>query len=547
MVLAFAAALVAATPASANIDDRTAILTYANARAAVSFGALDRAAEGYGALLALTPDNTQLAGKALGGAIAAGNRPLAVKAARILEKSGTPGQEARFVLLTEAIRLGDWKEADRYLEAIREQPPLGLLAPIPQAWIAFERSPRSAVAILDRAAAQKAMVSYTSEHRALMLLALGEYQEGAEALRQYSEASGGRALRLRVAGAAQLAAEGKRELALGLLQGDAEPIVAARSLIEQGRPVPGAVDGARAGIAEFLVRIATDLAGQNSPGPALHYARLATFLAPENSETWLVVSDLLNSGKQPSEAVAALDNVAAGDPFAALARDTRLRLLAASGDSKAAIARAEEQARAATAGAAEWARLGDLYNGERRFAEAAEAYGRALALATDETKPPPKWTLHLLRGGALEQAGRWGEARPELEAAYRLAPDQPLVLNYLGYAQLERRENLVEAEKLVREASRRDPDNGGIMDSLGWALFLNGRVREAIELLERAAAAELGDPTIHEHLGDAYYTAGRRVEARFAWQAALVTADESDTVRLRAKIDTGLTPQLASP
>ena len=120
------------------------------------------------------------------------------------------------------------------------------------------------------------------------------------------------------------------------------------------------------------------------------------------------------------------------------------------------------------------------------------------------------------------------------------------MLNYLGYAQLARRENMVEAERLVREAHRLAPDNAAITDSLGWALYLKGELTEAIQLLEQAAQGEPADVEINEHLGDAYFTAGRRTDARFAWQAALVYAENDDAARLRTKIDTGLTPQLAA-
>ena len=154
--------------------------------------------------------------------------------------------------------------------------------------------------------------------------------------------------------------------------------------------------------------------------------------------------------------------------------------------------------------------------------------------------------MWLFRGGAHDEAGDWPQAKAALETAYRLAPEQPLVLNYLGYAQLERRENMAEAERLVREAHRLAPDNPAITDSLGWALFLSGRTDEAIGLLEQAVEGAPGDVEINEHLGDAYFAAGRRVEARFAWAAARVYAEDEDAARLDAKMVAGLTPRLAA-
>jgi Flp pilus assembly protein TadD len=122
-----------------------------------------------------------------------------------------------------------------------------------------------------------------------------------------------------------------------------------------------------------------------------------------------------------------------------------------------------------------------------------------------------------------------------------------VVLNFLGYSQLERRENLAEAERLIREASKLQPDDAAITDSLGWALYVRGDLPQAIALLERAAQSQPADTAINEHLGDAYYSAGRRFEARYAWQAALTYAEGDAATRLRAKIDSGLKPALAAP
>ena len=151
-----------------------------------------------------------------------------------------------------------------------------------------------------------------------------------------------------------------------------------------------------------------------------------------------------------------------------------------------------------------------------------------------------------MRGGALDQAGDWPGARAALRRAYTLAPQQPYVLNYLGYALLVRNEEVGEAERLIREAHRLAPDNAAITDSLGWALYRKGQLAEAVPLLEQAAQAEPADVEINEHLGDVYFAAGRRVEARFAWRAASVYAEGATATRIAAKMDRGLTPELAA-
>ena len=235
------------------------------------------------------------------------------------------------------------------------------------------------------------------------------------------------------------------------------------------------------------------------------------------------------------------------DPFAAGANDARIKALLATGDKEMALTEAEAAVKAETATSADWVRLGELYGELERFGDSARAYAEAIRTAQPDSASQPLWTLWLLRGSALDQADQWPEAKAALEEAYKLAPNQPLVLNYLGYAQLERRENLPEAERLIQEASRLQPDDAAITDSLGWTHYIRGNLPKAIELLEAAVAGQPADPAINEHLGDAYYTAGRHYEARYAWEAALLHAEEDAAKRLRAKIETGLTPELASP
>jgi Flp pilus assembly protein TadD len=301
-------------------------------------------------------------------------------------------------------------------------------------------------------------------------------------------------------------------------------------------------------VAQLFVRVAIDINRERTTPLALALARLASFLAPENAETWLVTSELLAAEGHNDAGLAVLGRIPVDDPFAAAARQERVQLLVRKGEQEAALAEALEASARPQAGADDWTRVGDLYAALSRQAEAATAYGRALALAeADPLAKDQLWTLWLLRGGSLERAGDWEPAQAALRKALALAPEQAVVLNYLGYAQLERRENLDEAQKLIEQASRLKPEDPAITDSLGWLYFLRGDVPKAIETLERAVAGEPAEPTINEHLGDAYWTAGRKYEARYAWTAALVYAEEADAERITLKLDTGLSPAVAAP
>ena len=147
--------------------------------------------------------------------------------------------------------------------------------------------------------------------------------------------------------------------------------------------------------------------------------------------------------------------------------------------------------------------LGDM----DRHAEAAAAYGEAIA-RSKQGGSDSLWTLYLLRAASLEQADRWTEAKAELETAMKLEPDNPLLLNFLGYGKLERGEDLDAAEAMIRKASALRPDDASITDSLGWALYKRGRLPEAIATLTRAAAGDPAQSEIHEHLGDALFSVG---------------------------------------
>jgi tetratricopeptide (TPR) repeat protein len=534
------------TPAAASIDDRAELSAYVRARAADSLGAAEQAAKDYAAALAFSPDNAVLAARTMTQAIAAGDRALALTSARILERSGMLAPDARLLLLGEAVRNKNWKAATVHADAIAQDEVFSFMTPVLRAWIAVETR-GDPMKMLDTAASHPLAASYAAEHRPLIQLVTGRKDEGVAGLLRTNEGAGARATRLRLAGAAYLARRRDRERAMLLLEGDAEPVRIARQLVERRKPIPGEIGGARAGIAEFLIRVAVDLQRQNATQIALTHARLATFLAPENSETWLVTGELLSAQQQHRPALAALANVPATDPFATAATDARVKYLLAAQDKQTALAEAEAAVKGGSASSADWVRLGELYGELQRFDDSARAYAEAISLAGPGSAAQPVWALWLLRGSALDQAEKWPEAKAAIQEAYKLAPNQPLVLNYLGYAQLERRENLAEAEKLIQEASRLQPEDAAITDSLGWTHYIRGNLPKAIELLEVAVAGQPADPAINEHLGDAYYSAGRRYEARYAWEAALLHAEEDAAKRLRAKIETGLTPALASP
>jgi tetratricopeptide (TPR) repeat protein len=177
-------------------------------------------------------------------------------------------------------------------------------------------------------------------------------------------------------------------------------------------------------------------------------------------------AELLAAEERRAPALEALRQVRAGDPFAGIAQASRTQLLVQTGQLDTALAEARAAAERPGASVAEITRHADLLVEAKRHAEAAPLYARAIAMREGGAPGADLWLLHLLHGSALEEGGRWPEGKAALEAAYRIAPREPQVLNHLGYAQLERRENLDAAEALIREASRLQPDDASITDSL---------------------------------------------------------------------------------
>ena len=184
--------------------------------------------------------------------------------------------------------------------------------------------------------------------------------------------------------------------------------------------------------------------------------------------------------------------------------------------------------------------LGDLLRGQKRFSEAADAYNEAIK-RLKAAGLPARWTLYYSRGIAYERSGQWNLAEADLEHALELKPDQPLVLNYLGYSWIDRGEKLDRGLKMIEKAVALRPEDGYIVDSLGWAHYRLGDYPSAVEYLEKAVELVPEDPTINDHLGDAYWKSGRVTEARYQWRQALqFEPDKEDVKPIEAKLDRGL-------
>ena len=527
-------------------DVRNPASAYVTARAASISGEPARAAEIYAALAAGSSDS-DLTARAISEAISAGNMPLALKLLRQVP-SESAGINSKLLLVADALRNRRGAAAMQMLAAGAPGADLSFWAPLVEAWNAADRRDAAgAVAALARVPQNSAVAPFVDEQTAFILLKLGRTAEAEPYARRALATAGPREYRVRLALAQGFRAAGDAARAVAMLDGLSGDTTELRNALLGGKLKGVAIDNASRAFADQLIALAIEMRrSERRFGSPLHIVQIARHAAPESSSAAILLGNLLVEQDRLDDALAAFRSVSADDVLRPEAIDAEARALvdAERYAEALAVARAAVERRGATAD--DFARLGDVYGEMKRHNEAATAYGQAIDRFQASGGNNRLWALLLLQASALESAGRWPEAKAALGSAIAQAPDEPLILNFLGYSKLEHGEDLEAAEALIRRATELAPDNASITDSLGWALYKRGRVDEAIEVLQQAAHADPAQAEIHEHLGDALYSAGRRFEARFSWQAALATAEGEDRERISKKLDIGLTQATAA-
>lgn len=487
------------SPASALVPSQGSL--YLRTRAAAALGDVQSANAGFAVLMTRDPGNKTIADHAYRQSILDGDMALAVRAAHLLDAQKALPSDAKLLLALEQVKARDWVKARALTEQLAQDRAFGFFVPYLRAWIAAGSGQGDAIALVEGARSLPLAALYYPEQRALLLIALGRAAEAANSLGPQS--------------AAQL---------------------------------PAHVKGAEDGLSPLLIHVATDFARQQYASTGMIMARMATYLAPDNGASWVVSAELLQRMQRSDLALAALSHVDPANPVADDARALRIALLNDSGKHEQALAEAVAATKRPDADIDDWGRAGDLFLVMAKPAEAAQAYAKALARAEARQAPADVlWPILLQQGGALDLAGDWPAAKAAYARAFAIAPDQPTVLNQVGYSEIEHRENVAAASAMIAKASSLRPDDPAITDSLGWVLYLQGKAGDAIPLLEKAAAGDPGEAAINEHLGDAYWATGRLYEARYAWRAALLTAEDKDKARLSSKIDFGLDKATAAP
>lgn len=309
--------------------------------------------------------------------------------------------------------------------------------------------------------------------------------------------------------------------------------------LDGGNPTPRPVANARAGMAETLFGAATTVREGNAVDSSLLFARLALAVQPEFPLAQVLVGDILQSQGRYLEANKTYRAISTDAP---VYYSTQLRVadnLKRMSDTAGAVQVLQDLATSRPDRSDALIDLGDLLRGDKRFGEAAAAYDQAFTRI--KAIEPRHWALFYSRGIALERSQQWPKAEKDFLKALELQPEQPYVLNYLGYSWLEQKNNVDKAKAMIRKAVEQRPEDGYIVDSLGWALYLTADYDGAVREIERAVELQPDDPVINDHLGDAYWRVGRKNEAKFQWNRSLSLNPEPDAIApLKAKIDRGL-------
>ncbi len=323
----------------------------------------------------------------------------------------------------------------------------------------------------------------------------------------------------------------------------AQSVVAARP----PGPAQPMIHSATGGLAEAMFDLASVLDQAETLDLSLLYARFALELRPQFPLAQLLLADILSAERKPQESLAVLGDILPGSPYYWSARLRGAINLDSLNRSDDAIAELNAMAAESPKLTGAEVELGDLLRDKKRFGEAVAAYDEAIRRSA-ASGLPERWQLFYDRGVALERSGQWKRAEGDLLHALKLKPDQPLVLNYLGYSWIDRGENLKRGLKMIEKAVNLRPDDGYIVDSLGWAHYRMGDYAGAVQYLEKATELVPEDPTINDHLGDAYWRTGRLVEARYQWRYALQFGPKKGDIKpIEAKLEHGLTVSAAPP
>ncbi|WP_414831881.1 tetratricopeptide repeat protein [Afifella sp. YEN Y35] len=526
-----AAAFAAPAMAAAKSDDDPVELTslagiFLAARVADETKDVTHGAEFYQQAYEADPNNAAWLERAVVLTTAEGDLKTALPMAKILVKKAPDSQIASFIVTADLLKQKKFAASIKTLQGNDQGALAALTATLLKAWaLTGQGKTDEAIALVDSLEGESWYEPFKLIHAGLMADVAGNTEDS---LARFAKAyeQDGNSVRVVEAYARELARAGDKDKAKEILQEylDRAPrnplAIDTMADIESGKPVTQAVNTPVEGAAEAFSGLGTALGQEGGFELSAVYLRLALYIDPDSGGGLAALSlgDILDSNGLGDQAIQVLEQIPAQSPFRPVGILRAAVVLAQQDRIDEAKTAFEEAIRKNPDDLAAYIAYGNMQRAKEKYEEAADIYSRAIEHLDEPARG--NWTLFYFRGVAYERAKQWAKAEADFKEALELFPDQPLVLNYLGYSWVDQGVHLDEALGMIQKAVDLRPNDGFIVDSLGWAYYRLGRYEDAVEELERAVSLETADPVINDHLGDAYWKVGRKLEAQFQWRHA---------------------------
>lgn len=508
----------------------------------------DAAANFFADTLATDPKNLTLRKRTMVLMAIDGRFDKAVSLAKEVVADDRRDSSSHIIMAADHMSRGEFGAAKSALDHLARTGLNRLLAPMLTAWAEFGAGDvdkaLSALDPLEKEARFKPIYLY---HAALINDLAGRHGQAMSLYQEALKGSATRSTRVAQAYGAFLNSSGETEQAAKFYDKELEAFPnnlafrTAKDQIAQGKPVEKPVTDAKEGFAEALYTISAILARDSARDIATLYTRITLLVRPDFPPAKILLAEIKENQQQWEQAIGIYRSIKSNSEL-----DQAVQLRIAEALNR--MDRVDEAAVMLKKLAAEspdeidaLVEMGDMFRGRERFKEAADAYTQAI-------KRIPKieerhWSVLYARGIAYERSGEWDKAEKDFLHALNLKPNQPLVLNYLGYSWVDKGLEIDRARKMIEKAVELRPRDGYIVDSLGWVYYRLKKYDLAVEQLERAVELRPEDPVINDHLGDAYWRVGRRFEARFQWRRALSYDPDAELIPgIEAKLNTGLAP-----
>jgi tetratricopeptide (TPR) repeat protein len=532
-------------PSKSDLKSLTTAGSYLAARHASVQRDATAASTFYRSALRSDPKNNELLDRAFISSLADGDIDESVKLAERVLALDKTNRVARLVVGVRDLKQKKYAAAQQNINQSVRGPITDLIATLLAGWAAYGAGDvKGAVAGIDKLAGPEWYPIFKDLHSGMMLDLAGRSKDAGVRLERAYKLDDS-ALRVTEAYARWLSRNTDAASALAVYEAFDKKLARHPLVLEgirdtkAGKKLPPLVESPQAGAAEALYGIGASLTRRGGEDLALVYLQLALYLQPQHSLALLALGDLYESVKKPQMAIDVYQRVPANSP---LKRNAQIQLatdLDSADRSDEAIALLKTVTTEDPRDLEAIMALGNIERGRKKFADCAVTYSKGIDALSGTEKNT--WVYHYFRGICLERSKQWAKAEVDMKKALELQPEQPHVLNYLGYSWIDQGINLDDAMKMIKRAVDQRPDDGYIVDSLGWAYYRIGNFDEAVKTLERAIDLKPEDPTINDHLGDAYWRVGRVLEAKFQWAHARDLKPEPEELpKIEAKIQNGL-------